>query len=88
MWIGTMDSFGDFWTARERTSLSVRRTAGGATITVSVLQPVAGLTLDFPQPITVQSAEGGAVKPAAGGRALVLEQLQAGRPVSIAVSYR
>jgi hypothetical protein len=85
MWIGSIDAFGDFWDKRAETSVSSSTSGGIETVTVLSPHGVDGLTLDFPEPVTLVSAAGTSASPVSGGSALVLSHVPAGQPVTVIV---
>lgn len=84
MWVGTIDGFGDFWNRRAETSTTSTVAAGGVqTVTVSSPHGVTGLTLDFPAPVTLVSADGVTARTVPDGTSVVLGPVAAGQTVTI-----
>ena len=88
MWVGNIDAFGDFWNKRAETTVTSAVAAGIDTVTVVSPHGVNGLTLDFPAPVTVVSADGVAAKAVRDGSAVVLGPMTAGQTVTLHLSMK
>ena len=83
MWVGNMDAFGDFWNERAETTVTSSIAAGAQTVTVRSPHGVNGLTLDFPGPMILVSADGVTAKPIRDGSSIVLGPLAPGQTATL-----
>lgn len=83
-WIGDLDTFGDFWRARESVNISTQRDSGNTEVVrIEAPSKIAGLTLNFGTPMALESATGSPVALSSDGRSAVITAIEAGQTVSL-----
>ena len=89
MWVGDMDTFGDFWVKRSQTSVTGSTVADGRErVTIAAPHGVDGLTLDFPSGVTQVKAAGTSARVMPNGTSIVLGTLAPGQITTIDVTFK
>jgi peptidoglycan/xylan/chitin deacetylase (PgdA/CDA1 family) len=76
-WFGTLREFGEFWTARDRIKLDVKRQGMQLRVTIVAPERIAGLTLHMPSGYLVTSVEPRELKFTQNAGHVVIDELSA-----------
>lgn len=89
MWVGDMDTFGDFWVRRSQTIVTGSAVKDGRElVTVEAPHGIDGLTLDFPGGVTHAAATGTTARVMPNGTSVVLGRLAPGQPATLDVTFK